>query len=170
MQKGRENDRDVSNATNKNKSNVADNKSRNWENPQLDQKIKLSTETETITNTQEVTEILISFFAGIAHELLLLNNSHFNCRMSQQKINYCPNTIFIFPVTETEVKRVTTSLKGKFSGGFDEIPEYLIKQCIQYIQQPLTYLYNVSLTQGIFADRLKVPKYNLFMQKGCLEL
>jgi hypothetical protein len=71
---------------------------------------------------------------------------------------------------QNEVKRVTTSFTGKFSGGYDEIPEYLIKQCIQYIQQPLTYLYNASLTQGIFADRLKVPKYNLFMQKGCLEL
>jgi hypothetical protein len=29
-------------------------------------------------------------------------------------------------VTENEVKCGTKNLKGKFSGGFDEIPEYLI--------------------------------------------
>jgi hypothetical protein len=39
----------------------------------------------------------------IAYELLNQNSSHFNCQMSQQKINCCPKTIFIFPVTENEL-------------------------------------------------------------------
>jgi hypothetical protein len=49
-----------------------------------------------------------------------------NIKQSEQKVNCCPNTIFIFPVTENEVECVTRNLRSKFSAGFDEIPEYLI--------------------------------------------
>lgn len=41
-----------------------------------------------------------------------------------KRLNSCPN-IYIFPVTDNEVDFVTRCLKGKFSAGFDEIPEYL---------------------------------------------
>ena len=36
---------------------------------------------------------------------------------------------------ENEVKCVTRSLKGKFSACFVEIPEYLVKQCIENIKK-----------------------------------
>jgi hypothetical protein len=55
--------------------------------------------------------------------------------MSNQKINCCANAIFISPVTENEVECVTTNLKGKFSAGHDEIPERLVKQCIEHIKK-----------------------------------
>jgi hypothetical protein len=47
----------------------------------------------------------------------------------QQRLNYCPNTMFVYPVTENEVECVN-SLKGNSSAGFDEIPEFLVKQYI----------------------------------------
>jgi hypothetical protein len=54
--------------------------------------------------------------------------------MQKQRINCCPNTIFIHPVTEYEIERVTNSLKGKLSTGYDEIPEYLVKKCINHVK------------------------------------
>jgi hypothetical protein len=48
---------------------------------------------------------------------------------SQLKTDYCPNTMFIYPVTENEVKSVTTSLKGNSSAGFNKIAKFLVKKC-----------------------------------------
>jgi hypothetical protein len=47
--------------------------------------------------------------------------------------------MFLSPVTEEEVQKVTSKLKGKFSAGYDEIPERTVKQCIQFIKNSLTF-------------------------------
>jgi hypothetical protein len=39
--------------------------------------------------------------------------------MTNLKINTCPQTILINPVSENEVEKVVKNLKGKFSSGFD---------------------------------------------------
>jgi hypothetical protein len=51
----------------------------------------------------------------------------------EQRSVFCPKTVFLCPVTEDEIEHVTKSLKDKLSAGYDEIPEYLVKQCIKYI-------------------------------------
>jgi hypothetical protein len=52
-------------------------------------------------------------------------------------------------------------LKGKLSAGYDEIPEYVVKQCVKYITKPLGHIYNASLRSGIFPDGLRkvIPLY-----------
>jgi hypothetical protein len=87
---------------------------------------------EKIINPQKATEMLNSFFSGIADELSTQNSKTHNGQKVQQKINSCDNTIFIFPVTEDEVECVVKKLKGKLSAGFDEIPENLVKRCIKH--------------------------------------
>ena len=67
------------------------------------------------------------------------------------KIKQCPNSIFIYPVTE-EVISLTRSLKGKPTAGDDDILENLVKQCMQQIKGPLTHIYNSSLHSGVFSD------------------
>jgi hypothetical protein len=85
--------------------------------------------------------------------------------MSKQKINCCAD-IFISPVTENEVEGVTKNLKGNFSAGYDEIPEFLVKQCIKYIKKPLSNIYNASFETCIFPDRLKIVKVKPLYKKG----
>jgi hypothetical protein len=41
-------------------------------------------------------------------------------------------TMFVAPVTETEVEQVIKGLKNKSSPGFDEIPTFLVKQCLTH--------------------------------------
>jgi hypothetical protein len=55
------------------------------------------------------------------------------------KINHCPNSIFIYPVTQ-EVFSLTKSLKEKPTPGDDDIPENLVKQCIQLFKKLLTHI------------------------------
>jgi hypothetical protein len=64
----------------------------------------------------------------------------------------------VLPITEQEVECVIRKLKGKFSAGYDEIPEYVVKQCAMYIKGPLTHIYNVSINSGVFPDFFKVAR------------
>ena len=63
----------------------------------------LSNWTEITSNLQNVTDMLNSCFVGIIDELLNQNSSRVKDQLSLQRINCCPNTKFIFPVTENEV-------------------------------------------------------------------
>jgi hypothetical protein len=65
---------------------------------QTEQKIELKSAIGKNNKITKVTEMLNSFFSGIADELLNQNSRNYNCQMLQQKINCCANTIFIFPV------------------------------------------------------------------------
>jgi hypothetical protein len=38
---------------------------------------------------------------------------------------------------EEEVKSLNKGLKGKHSVGYDDIPECIVKQCIQLVKKPL---------------------------------
>jgi hypothetical protein len=33
--------------------------------------------------------------------------------------------------------------KDKFSAGYDEMPEYVVKQCAKFVKGPLAHIYNI---------------------------
>jgi hypothetical protein len=74
--------------------------------------------------------------------------------------------MFISPVTENEVKEVINKLKGKFSAGFDDLPEILVKHCSHLIAKPLTHIFNLSFKFGIFPDMMKKAKITPLFKKG----
>jgi hypothetical protein len=80
--------------------------------------------------------------------------------------NHCPNSIFIYPVTEEEVISLTKSLKGKPTAGEDDIPENLFKQCVHLIKGPLAHIYYLSLNSGVFPDVWKTAKVKPLYKKG----
>jgi hypothetical protein len=164
--KRRENDRYVLRAKNRTKAmwhiiNKAVGKSL-----QFDQKSELNNGSVTISDPQKVADMMNSFFVGIVDDLLNQNSCNINIQTAKESINYCPNSIFLLPVTESEIECVTKSLKGKSSPGFDDIPESLVKQCIQYIKKPLTHIHNISFKSGTVPDRLKIAKVKPLFKKG----
>jgi hypothetical protein len=74
--------------------------------------------------------------------------------------------MFVSPVTENEVENIINKLKGKSSARFDEIPEFLVKRCSNYIKEPLTHIFNISLSLGIFPDLMKKAKIRPLFKKG----
>jgi hypothetical protein len=66
--------------------------------------------------------------------------------------------MFLVPVTEEEVQKVTSKRKGKYSAGYDKILKMIIKQCIQIIKKQLTYIFNLSLCSGTFPYLKKIAK------------
>ena len=61
--------------------------------------------------------------------------------------------MFIYSV-EIEIDKIIMSLKN-CATGYDDISAQILKLCIEHIGDPLTYLCNRSLLQGVFPHEMK---------------
>jgi hypothetical protein len=165
--KKRENDKLIEKAANKTK--------KVWQliNKQVgkcsitNKKIELMTAAGIETNPQTVAELLNEHFIETVNELIIQNKCIPHTQVKQSsKIEYCPDSMVMLPITEQEVECVIRKLKGKFSAGCDEIPEYVVKQCAMFIKGPLTYIYNMSVNSGVFPDLFKVARVKPLYKKG----
>ena len=50
--------------------------------------------------------------------------------------------------------------------GFDNIPARLLKDAADYIASPLSYVFNMSLSKGVFPDAMKIAKVTPVYKKG----
>jgi hypothetical protein len=113
----------------------------------------------------EITELLNMNFMNTVAELVKQNSNKGSYNNLHQEIKHCPNSIFIPPVTE-QVVSLGKSLNGKPTADYDNIPESLVKQCIQLIKGPLTHIYNISLKSDVFPDEWKAAKVKPLNKKG----
>jgi hypothetical protein len=86
--------------------------------------------------------------------------------MTNLKINTCPQTMFINPVSENEVEKVIKNLKGKRSSGFDGVTVSMVKKCVQFIKKPLADICNTSFASGTFLEILKIAIVKPLHKKG----
>lgn len=97
------------------------------------------------------------FFCNIGHDLakkLPTTSNNFTDYMKTANIN----SIFVEPVTKTEILYIIGKLKNKKSSGHDCIHVSLIKENKELFSEPLEILYNLSLTTGQVPDKLKIAK------------
>jgi len=131
--------------------------------PEYEDKLELKIGNNLTLNPTEITDRLNTHFVSAVEDLVKqkTNRSAYNL-----KINQCPNSIFIYPVTEEEVIDLIKSLKGKPTSGDDDIPENLVKQCMYLIKGPLAHIYNLSLNLGVFPDKWKTARVKPIHKKG----
>ena len=65
----------------------------------------------------------------------------------------------IIPITEAELLSTVSSLNSKNSSGYHSLSNKIIMLCSQHISNPLTYIFNQSLSQGTFLEQLQLPRY-----------
>ena len=56
-----------------------------------------------------------------------------------------------------EIISVVSSLSNG-AAGYDEIPASIMKQHVELYAKPLTFLINMSISQGIFPEEMKIAK------------
>jgi len=61
---------------------------------------------------------------------------------------------------------LTKSLKEKPTADDGDIPENLVKHCMQLIKGPLAHIYNLSLNSGVFPNVWKTAKVKPLNKKG----
>ena len=64
-------------------------------------------------------------------------------------------SLYLKPVTSEEMSNILLSLKISATG-WEEIPVKFLKLSNCYIVQPLTFISNLSLFQGVFPDKMKL--------------
>ena len=67
-------------------------------------------------------------------------------------------SLFLKPITESEILEITKSLKKSNSCGFDGINSNIVKKIIYSIVKPLCYIFNLSISTGNVPDKLKIAK------------
>jgi hypothetical protein len=95
------------------------------------QDIWLQKDLEKITHPQKVADAFNSYFIDNVEELVEQNRNNKRDQFSQVSVKYNHNSMFLFPFHEEEIVTVVSKLRGKKSAGFDEIPEFLVKECIK---------------------------------------
>lgn len=81
-------------------------------------------------------------------------------------LNPTPNSFYLQPVTEIEIRHIIRNLKNKSSFGHDELPPVLIKKCADELSAPLAFLINQSFFEGIVPDSLKLSIIKPIHKKG----
>jgi hypothetical protein len=100
--------------------------------------ITINWNSEEITHPENVAELFNTYFSNISEELLKKNGkSRFHPPNQHLKIKEITKTMFLFLGTESEVEKVANDLKNKLSAGIDDIPDYVVKRCIQVLKKPL---------------------------------
>ena len=117
----------------------------------------------TMTNDSDKAELLGDFFAR--QSLLDIDSDHPIPRTAP--VDPPPPTLNNIIVTEDEVLRTLNSIDPNKSTGSDNIPPRLLKMTAIIIKSPLTKLFNMSLSQGIFPASWKEANVlPIFKKKG----
>jgi hypothetical protein len=66
------------------------------------------------------------------------------------------NNLFCIEIETEDVINLVNSGKDDTAPGYDRIMMKLLKYVIDFIKNPLVYIYNLSIQQGIFPDLLKL--------------
>jgi len=120
-----------------------------------------------ISNSRDIAELFNSYFVETVEKLTDQNSgTHTTYNMTNLKINICPQTIFINPISENEIEKVVKNLKGKCSSAFDGVTDFIVKKCVQFTKNPLADICNTSLASGIFPEILKIAIVKPLHKKG----
>ena len=107
-------------------------------------------------NNDKISDYFNDYFCSIGPNLAK------NFPNNQNYLRYLnhsyPNTLFINPVTENELLNLIKKLPVDKAPGLDCIPSNLIKCSADYIVKPLTYIFNLSFSHGVFPEHLKIAK------------
>ena len=68
------------------------------------------------------------------------------------------NSLFLHPTTPYELLKLMNRLPNKRSSGHDGINNIILKEIGEYICIPVTYLFNESMTTGVFPEVMKIAE------------
>lgn len=84
----------------------------------------------------------------------------------ENKILANTETMFLSPVTDSEVVTIVSRLKNKYSAGPDDLAPVIIKEFGGYLAEILTYLINLSFERGVFPEMLKISSIVPVYKRG----
>ena len=81
-----------------------------------------------------------------------------------------PNTMYLHPITPTEILRHIDRLPSKNSSGYDGISNRLLKSIKHAIKIPLTKIFNLSISTGEFPENMKLAEVIPLFKKCAIDI
>ena len=129
-----------------------------------------------VNNITQVDPIKISNAFG-EHFATVGSKISIKGRKSKHKIDHYLNkivpqekSVFLTPCTKEEIKKLINELPNKSSSGHDEITNTLLKELSDQILDPLTYIFNLSLSEGTFPTEMKIADVSPLFKGGNKQL
>ena len=120
---------------------------------------------EIVEDSKKITNIFNTYFSSIGENLaqnIPPTNKHFSDFLGARN----PNSIFFTPTNRHEIINIVFGLNDKKSAGHDEINNFILKGIILSIVDPLVHIFNESLLNGQFPERMKIAKVIPLFKKG----
>ena len=77
------------------------------------------------------------------------------------------NSLYLSPINTNEFLKVALEcLNPKKAAGYDGLRPAIVRRVIPFIADPLIFVFNISLSHGVFPDKLKVAKVIPIYKKG----
>ena len=113
-----------------------------------------------LRNPESIAEHFNNFFSSVGQRYSEPTTPYDIAKITELMSNTVNNdhSIFFAPTNEKEVIQICMSMKSKSSTGHDDISNKVLKEIIPYLAKPLTYIFNQSLSLGIFPDTFKLAK------------
>ena len=111
-----------------------------------------------IYNKAEIANEFNDFFVNIGPNLARDIVQPGNNDEVENLVEINSNTMFLNAVHESEVMDIVKAFKSKRSTDNNGIDMALVKDTIEGLVRPLTYIFNLSIKTGIFPDQMKIAK------------
>lgn len=118
---------------------------------------KLEVNNQTTSDTKQIVAKFNQYFTNIGPTLASKIPSS-NCDPLTYIKHSNPKSIYLTNVNTKEVETLIKNLKTHSTPGWDEVPSSLLKNTYHSFIGPLTHALNLSLSQGIFPDELKLAR------------
>ena len=118
-------------------------------------------------NSSNICDHLGKYFATVGENYASkIPNSEKNIKDYVVNIRSIEKSIYLRPCSETEIKRLIIQLPNKTSSGYDRISNKLLKCISNSIVKYLTPIFNQSITEGTFPDRMKHAEVIALYKQG----
>ena len=113
-------------------------------------------ETE-ILNEKAIANEFSKYFSSVGKTFASkVKNSKCKITYYNDKITRNPKSIYLYCTSEIEIKKLIENLPNKTSSGYDNISNILLKRLCAAILTPLTVIFNLSISNGIFSKQNEI--------------
>ncbi len=126
---------------------------------------KIISDNNEITKDKDIANSFNKFFCTVGQSLAK-NIRNTKANYSTYLNPSSKDSMFLHPVTETEISKAIDSLQANKAVGDLDIPVKIIKTCKSQLMPHILQLVNKSFSSGIFPDILKTAKVKPLFKKN----
>ena len=112
-----------------------------------------------VTDSVSIANSMNEFFCNVGSELCKdIPNTENGLLKGEYAINPTNATFSFSPVVSKQVSLAMNKFRTSNGFGLDEISSFFLKIGMSILDEPLSQLFNLSLSAGIFPDQWKIPR------------